>query len=100
MACIKGHLVSPLLFVTVMDVLIEDVGDGSLMEMYAEDLAPCGESLDEVMGKCEKWKSVLKGQGLRLNVEETKGMQLLYGRNSIWCVYCHKCVHLPWSDMP
>ena len=35
-----------------MDVLTEDVSDGSLMELlYAGDLALCGESLNEVMNK-------------------------------------------------
>ena len=37
---------------TVMDALTEDVTDGSLIELlYAYDLALCGESLNEVMGK-------------------------------------------------
>ena len=43
---------SPLLFVMVMDILTEDVRDGSLMELlYADDLILCGESLNEVMDK-------------------------------------------------
>ena len=38
---------SPLLFIMVMDVLTEDVRDGSLMELlYADDLVLCGESLN------------------------------------------------------
>ena len=41
---------SPLLFIMVMDVLTEDVRDGSLMELlYADDLVLCGESLNDVM---------------------------------------------------
>ena len=36
---------SPLLFIMVMDVLTEDVRDGSLMELlYADNLVLCGES--------------------------------------------------------
>ena len=38
---------SPLLFIMVMDVLTEDVRDGSIMELlYADDLVLCGESLN------------------------------------------------------
>ena len=43
---------SPLLFIMVMDVLMEDMRDGSLMELlYANDLVLCGKSLNEVMEK-------------------------------------------------
>ena len=42
---------SPLLFIMVMDVLTEDVRDGSLMESYADDLVLCGKSSNEVMDK-------------------------------------------------
>ena len=43
---------SPLLFIMLMDVLIENVRDGSLMELlYADDLVLRGESLNEVMDK-------------------------------------------------
>ena len=43
---------SPLLLIMVMDVLTEDVRDGSLMKLYADDLVLRGESLNEVM----QWK--------------------------------------------
>ena len=43
---------SPFLFIMVMDVVTEDVRDGSLMELlYADDLVLCGESLNLVMDK-------------------------------------------------
>ena len=60
----QGSALSPLLFVIVMDVLTEDVRDGSLMELlYADDLALCGESLNEVMEKYGRWKNAVKGKG-------------------------------------
>ena len=41
---------SPLLFIMVMDALMEDVRDGSLMEfLYADDFILCWKSLNEVM---------------------------------------------------
>ena len=43
----QGSALSPLLFIMVMDVLMEDVRDGSLMELlYAHNLVLCGESLN------------------------------------------------------
>ena len=36
-------------------------GDGLLMELlYADDLALCGESLNEVMDKYQRWKNTVK----------------------------------------
>ena len=61
-----------------MGALKEDVRDGSLMKMLY-DLALCGKSLDEIMVKCERWKKILEGKGLRENVK-TKGEHLLHGR--------------------
>lgn len=42
--------------------------------LYAYDFFLSGESLDEVMGKYARWKIVLKGKVLNVNVEKTKGM--------------------------
>ena len=51
----EGSALIPLLFIMIMDVLTEEVSDGSLMELlYADDLALCGESLNEVMNKYVK----------------------------------------------
>ena len=64
---------SPLLFIMVMDVLTEDVRDGSLMELlYANDLVLCGESLNEVIDKYGRWKNAVEGKGPRVNVDKTK----------------------------
>ena len=50
----QGSALSPLLYIMVMDVLTEDVRDGSLMMfLYADDLVLCGESSNEVMDKYE-----------------------------------------------
>ena len=58
--------------------------DGSLMELlYADDLVLCGESLNKVMDKYRRWKNTVEGKGLRVNVDKTKGMQLLFRNNSI-----------------
>ena len=66
-----------------MDVPTEDVRDGSLMELlYAEDLVLCGEPLNEVMDKYGRWKNVVEGKCLTMNVDKTKGMHLSFGKKS------------------
>ena len=56
----QGSALSPFLFVMVMDVLIEDVRDGSLVELYAVVL--CGKSLSEVKEKYGRWKNAVEGK--------------------------------------
>ena len=80
---------NPVLFIMVIDVLTEDVSDGSLIQLfYAYSLVLCKELLNEFMDKCGRWKNALKGKGLRVNVNHTKGlMQLSSGKkSSIWKV--------------
>ena len=91
---------SPLLFIMVMDVLTEDVRDGSLMELlYADDLVLCGESLNDVMDKYKRWKNAVEGKGLRVNVEGGVCGERL-GRNSVPCTKCQRWVHRRYSDVP
>ena len=79
----QGPALSPRLFIMVVDVLTENVRDGSLIELlYADDLVLCGLSLHEVMDKYGRWKNTVEGNGLRVNVDKTKGMQLLFGKKS------------------
>ena len=110
----QGSVLSPLLFIMVMDVLTEDVRDGSLVELlYADDLVLRGVSLYEVMDKYGRWKNVVKGRGLRVNVDKTKCMQLLFAKNSsvskvdtfgacgerVGCTKCQRWVHRRYSDV-
>ena len=94
--------------------------DGSLMELwYVDDLVLCGESLNDVMDKYKRWKNAVKGKGLRVNVDKTKGMQLSFGKkssvsevdpcgvcgervgcNSIQCTKCQRWVHRRCSAVP
>ena len=101
-----------------MEVLTED---GWLLTelLYADYLALCGESLIEVTDKYRRWKNSVEGKSLRVNVDKTKGMQLLFGKknsvlkldpygvcgvwigcNSIWCKKCNNWLHRRCSDVP
>ena len=47
---------------------------------YADDLVLCGESLNAVMDKFVKWKNAIEGKDLRVNIDKTKCVQLLFGK--------------------
>ena len=116
----KRSALSPLLFIMVMDVLTEDVKDGSLMGLlYMDHLVLCGKSLNEFMDKYGRWKNAVEGKVLKVNVDKTKGMQLLSGKKSsiskvdpcgvcgervrfnfIQCMKCQRWVHCRCSDVP
>ena len=67
----------------VMDVLAEDVRDGSLMQLlYADDLSFCVEPLNEFMDKYRKWKNAVEGKGLR---EKGEGEGESEGSSSLFC---------------
>ena len=85
----QGSALSPLLFIIVMDVLTEDVRDGSLMELfYVADLVLREESFNEVMEKYRRWKNAVEGKGLRCGVCGER-----VGCNSIPCTKCQRWVH-------
>ena len=74
---------SPLLFIMLVNVLTDDVRDSSLMELlYVDDLVLCLVSLNEVMDKYGRWTNSVEGKGLKVNVDKTKGMLLLFGKKS------------------
>ena len=50
------------LFIKVLDVLTEDVRDGSLMELlFADNRVFCGESLNAAMDKYGRWENAVEG---------------------------------------
>ena len=86
--------------------------------LYADDPVFCGESLNGVMGKYGRCNNAVEVKGLMVNVDKTKGMQLLFGKkshalkvdpcgvcreqfgcNSIQCMKCQRWIHHR-SDVP
>ena len=113
----QGSALSTVLF---MDILTENLRDGSSMELlYLDDPVFCGESLNEVMDNYGRWKNAMEGKGLKVNVDKTKVMKLLFGKknsvskvdpcgvcgervgcNSFQCTKCQRWVHRRCSDVP
>ena len=110
----QGSVLSPLLFIIVMDELSKDIRKGVPWElMFADDLALTEESELEVMRAFEKWRAAMESKGLKVNMEKTKLMvtgkrshdRVLAGRwpcgccgkgvgvNSILCIVCNKWCH-------
>ena len=110
----QGSVLSPLLFVIVMEVVTREVREGLPWELlYAHDVVLMAKSEAELKEKILKWKAHMEAKGLKVNagkskvmvggegagdVEETgtwpcgvcgKGV----GRNSLQCTSCRKWVH-------
>ena len=62
----QGSILSPLLFITVMQYVTESARHNDLMELlYADDLALCDETVTGVLAKYHKWKTAMERKGQR-----------------------------------
>ena len=65
----QGSVLSPLIFAFVVDVVRDHTRKGLLNEiLYAYDLELMSESLEDFRERFQRWKSVLEGKGLKVNV--------------------------------
>ena len=57
----QGSVLSPLLFIIVMEVLSQNVKEGLPWELlYADDLVLIAESIDELREKMKAWKECME----------------------------------------
>src|SRR5260221_3919772 len=110
----QGSVLSPLLFVIVMDMVSKELHEGLPWELlYADDLVLMAESEEELREKLLKWKVGMEAKDLKVNVGKTKlmlggcGMGDVeesgtwhcgacgkgVGSNSLHCTSCLKWVH-------
>ena len=112
----QGSVLSPLLFIIVMEAVTHNVREGLPWEMlYADDLVLVGKCEEELKEKLRKWNECLKDKGLKINEDKTKVMCESFGTgttqvvgnvkhpcsvclkgvgvNSIWCTQCVQWVH-------
>ena len=110
----QGSVLSPLLFIVVLEALSREFREGLPMELlYADDLVLMAESEELLREKLRKWKEGMEAKGLRVNAGKTKVMQCRVSRfqsedsgehpcgvcrkavgdNSIFCVECLRWVH-------
>ena len=107
-----GSVLSPLLFIIVLEALSRKFREGLPMELlYADDLVLMADSEELLMEKLRKWKTGMEAKGLRVNAskvmqcrvsrfqsedsgEHTCGVcRKGVGKNSILCAKCLKWVH-------
>ena len=110
----QGAVLSPLLFIMVLEALSREFRTGAPWELlYADDLVIIAESMEELMVKLKAWKAGMEAKGLRVNMGKTKLMVTGHdldvlkdsgtypcavcrtgvGANSILCTSCDHWVH-------
>ena len=90
----QGSVLSPLLFIIVMEALSRHFRTGCPWELlYADDLVIIAETLSELLEKFRVWKANLESKGLRVNVGKTKILVSVHnapkpvdGSKFPWCV--------------
>jgi len=76
----QGSVLSPLLFITVLQALSRMFRRGLPMELlYADDLILLADSEDLLVEKIKMWKVGMEKKGLRLNMGKTKVMRCCNG---------------------
>ena len=69
----QGSVLSPLLFIIVMEALSREFRVSCPQELlYADDLAILSDSLVDPKNRLAAWKTSLESHGLRVNVNKTK----------------------------
>ena len=110
----QGSVLSPFLFITVLEALSKKFRKGLPFELlYADDLVLIAETEELLVEKIEAWRKGLEAGGLRVNFGKTKIMRCKsgagevkssgkypcgvckkgVGRNSIQCSKCKKWIH-------
>jgi hypothetical protein len=110
----QGSVLSPLLFIIVLEALSREFRGGLPMELlYADDLVLLADSMKELIEKVKRWRAGLEEKGLRVNLCKTKIMKCCdvshqveksgkfpcgicgkgVGSNSIKCTSCMAWIH-------
>jgi hypothetical protein len=110
----QGSVLSPLLFIIVLEALSREFREGLPMELlYADDLVLAAEGEALLVEKLKKWKAGMEEKGLRVNMGKTKVMRCRdgagqvkqsgkhpcgickkgVGSNSIKCISCNSWIH-------
>ena len=91
----QGSVLSPLLFIIVLEALSLEFKVGCPWELlYADDLAIIASSLEELLERLQIWKINMASKGLRLNLPKTKLIFCADGGNTLerfwnipmWCL--------------
>ena len=91
----QGSVLSPLLFIIVLEALSREFRTGVPWELlYADDLVIIADSLEECIARLRMWKSGMEEKGLRVNMKKTKvmisgtGLNMLKDSGLYPCAVC------------
>jgi len=71
----QGSVLSPILFVIVMEMISRKLRAGLPLELlYADDLILMAENEESLCDKIVKWKSGMEAKGFKMNTGNTKVM--------------------------
>ena len=92
---VKGSVLSPLLFIIVLEGLSREFQAGVPWEdLYADDLDIIADSLEECVRRLLIWIEAMKEKGLRVNARKKKvmifgtGLDLLQSSGKYQCAVC------------
>ncbi|MCP3898362.1 MAG: hypothetical protein GY707_01360, partial [Desulfobacteraceae bacterium] len=69
----KTHIISPLLFILVLEALSREFRTGVPWELlYADDLVIIAETYKGCIDRLKEWKAGMEQKGLRVNMPKTK----------------------------
>ena len=95
----QGSVLSPLLFIIVLEALSREFRTGVPWELlYADDLVVIADSLEECIAKLRMWKRGMEEKGLRVNMKKTKvmisgtGLNMLKDSGLYPCAVCRSDV--------
>ena len=95
----QGSVLSPLLFVIVLEALSREFRTGTPWELlYADDLVISAETEEGLRMNMNKWKTEMEAKGLRVNMGKTKimvsgvNLQTLKDSGKYPCSVCRKDV--------
>ena len=110
----QGSVLSPLLFIIVLEALSREFRGGLPMELlYADDLVLLADTMEDLIEKVKRWRVGMEEKGLRINLDKTKVMKCCdssgvseksgkfpcgvcgkgVGANSIECTSCTAWTH-------
>ena len=93
----QGSVLSPLLFIIVLEALSREFRAGVPWEdLYADDLVIIADSLEECVRRLLIWKEAMEKKGLRVNAGKTKvmicgtGLDLLQSSGEYPCAVSYR----------
>ena len=88
----QGSVLSPLLFIIVLEALSREFRSGVPWEdLYADDLVIIAESFEECVRRLLTWKEAMEKKGLRVNAGKTNIMKVQVGPDKLEVVasFCY-----------